>query len=486
MKRLLYVIPIVVLLWSCLDDSGNYDYITPNTVEAKAFDIDTTYDLFSGDLLTIDPELSTSISDEDILYTWSVNGKVLSTEKVFNEEVYLIPGDYKFKFEVLDKVLDIRYAFAANVRVSTSLGKGWYLLCNNEGQPNLNFISYVRDTSLKLNIYENMNDELLPQGVFKMNSTIFEDWDDITSRLTFISKEGLSDMVDIDSFTGEKVKEHKDDFLSLDQHVGSYKPTAYKMNGYNACLVSNGLLYVKTESSLDGKDYLAPVLGDYQASYYLTYPNEYVTVFYDDKNKRYLRLEMSWGGDIQLRDVVFEDTSLFDPSNTGKECVFFEGYESDWDEANVLAILKDGNKYCLQVLKFKSDYDDNWNRVLVASPLFQIEFPAGVVTENSCFALNTSNENLYIATGNTIHMVSIPSQSYKTNVGTVNEEITAMASFSREVKDKMIQGLGLALSNGTNSTFVEVSAEIESFGQELSRRFSISNGEIIDLYKPKD
>jgi len=490
MKKIILYILLAVSIVSCYEDEGNYDYTEPDLVEVSGVTTDTTYQLFVGDVLVIEPEVTTTLADDDIEYRWMVEDDTLSTERNFNMKLFLPPGSYDLKYQILDRSADLRYEYETNVEVATIFTEGWHLLCNDKGQTHFNFLSHVVDTTMKLNVFEELNGVPLLGAPYRMRYAENYGPNGREERITFISKEGAADLLDINPITCEKVKEHRDEFMGFDQHIGEYKPTAYAFARGNGLIASNGKIYLKTgANTLDGSNYLAPLAGDYMASNHLSYAASAMPVFYDDKNQRYLSITINNGAG-KIKELLFEDTSKFDISNTGKECVYLETYEVTGSRSKrfvVTTILKGENAYYLQAFNLLKEYDENWRIMITPKPMFQIEFPIGTVDETSCFAINSDYASFYIGTGKNIHMVNLESGGLMQNVKSFDKAITAITPFgkriTRESESEYIPCLALGLNEGETSEFVEVSAELAYFGEELTSRQFCNNGVIVSMIK---
>lgn len=70
MEKIYFILFVIVLLFSCYEDKGNYDY---KELEGITVTLpETSYSLFFGDKLQITPIIESSIPDEDLAFDWGI------------------------------------------------------------------------------------------------------------------------------------------------------------------------------------------------------------------------------------------------------------------------------------------------------------------------------------------------------------------------------------------------------------------------------
>lgn len=169
MKQFIYIWLGVILLsvFSCYDDEGNYDYHDIN--EITFGDIKTTYNvLLNIDTLKIDALVQmTSGNEADssrFQYAWVVSPQnntkrkdTISSERVLNYFVALIPGTYELYFKVWDRVTDVRWKKKFDLIVGTPYSRGIMLTGEDEnGYVDLQMISMGGvDTVLVRGVFQN-------------------------------------------------------------------------------------------------------------------------------------------------------------------------------------------------------------------------------------------------------------------------------------------------------------------------------------------
>ncbi|MFR5660568.1 MAG: PKD-like family lipoprotein, partial [Butyricimonas faecihominis] len=70
MKKIYFILFVIVLFSGCYEDKGNYDY---KELEGITVTLpETSYSLFFGDKLQITPIIESSIPDEDLAFDWGI------------------------------------------------------------------------------------------------------------------------------------------------------------------------------------------------------------------------------------------------------------------------------------------------------------------------------------------------------------------------------------------------------------------------------
>ena len=149
-----------VLLASCHEDKGNYDYIELDDLQFTG--INPNYRINMGEPLTIRPELVNATgSESDYEYVWlragsNTGGIIWDTihrSKYIENEVLNIlrPSDvaYPIVYQVKDKRFgdkDITYTSDYfYIKVDKDVSAGFLILTNNDGKTDLKFLNYINN-----------------------------------------------------------------------------------------------------------------------------------------------------------------------------------------------------------------------------------------------------------------------------------------------------------------------------------------------------
>ena len=146
MKQYIYIL-IILLLASCYDDKGNYDYTDVNTVESG---LEEVYYRFTDEtIVTIDPKLSQSLEQnkENLKFLWlhsttgtnfyvgsSVQSKVdtvCETEELrftIDLEDPDLKYEHYFRLTVYDTSTGVEYQYNTKLKLGKPYDGAWMIL----------------------------------------------------------------------------------------------------------------------------------------------------------------------------------------------------------------------------------------------------------------------------------------------------------------------------------------------------------------------
>lgn len=159
MKEIIYVSLVLLLLGSCAEDKGNYDYKKVNVISIEG--IEPSYTVDSYDTLTIEPSLTFALLEErDVSYEWMINNKVVATSLNLHVPVEEKLGTYQGQLCVTDNQTNLKYYSSFGVQVKTSFTQAFFVLSEKENGEAT--ISYQRQdkkgSPFVHHIYENANE----------------------------------------------------------------------------------------------------------------------------------------------------------------------------------------------------------------------------------------------------------------------------------------------------------------------------------------
>ena len=169
MKQIIYTCLFIITLglMSCYDDQGNYDYHDINEITFGI--IDSVFNvLMDTDTLKIEPIIN--MTDADITdtvrfkYAWvivaDVNNKdTISTQRVLNYLVKLLPGTYDLWLKIKDLETEVVWKKEFSVTVGTPYSKGILLVGEDEsGVVDISMISMAGSDTI---VYKNLLKGLL-------------------------------------------------------------------------------------------------------------------------------------------------------------------------------------------------------------------------------------------------------------------------------------------------------------------------------------
>ena len=176
-----YILPILLFCGgcfsSCVDDEGNYDYTHLDDYSISG--LESAYSVLAYiDSIKIEPVVENTIEgkpvDENNLeYEWHIcysveidannsishNHVPISTEKNLDWLVDVAPGSYRLYFVVRDKATQLESHTYTDILVKESLGRGFMVLGDVDGSPELGLDMLVmapnRDTVYVENVFDN-------------------------------------------------------------------------------------------------------------------------------------------------------------------------------------------------------------------------------------------------------------------------------------------------------------------------------------------
>ncbi|MCB6974848.1 MULTISPECIES: PKD-like family lipoprotein [Butyricimonas] len=128
---------VMVFIAGCIDDKGNYDYISSGEVfPVKISGLDSSFNCLVGDLLQLTPVVTGIEGERNLKYTWFLyrRGIAYSVEDTLchtKDLKWLVNCDvnnYSLLFEVRDTVRDLFSKKTLDLTVNTAYSTGWFVL----------------------------------------------------------------------------------------------------------------------------------------------------------------------------------------------------------------------------------------------------------------------------------------------------------------------------------------------------------------------
>lgn len=164
---------VCVLLSSCYEDKGDYDYHPIN--EVMLFDINEKYEIERWDTLIVSAKLKSSLSESNnYLYSWYLNNKKIGDAPDLEYVVSDKAGVYQARFEVTDPLQDsVRFFYDFEVNVYSKYNKGLLLLSEVDGLPKLSFMSTAdgEDNEIVQDVFELENGKSLAGKALAVEQT---------------------------------------------------------------------------------------------------------------------------------------------------------------------------------------------------------------------------------------------------------------------------------------------------------------------------
>lgn len=423
-KNSILVFVSALLIVSCYEDKGNYNYKESNKITIKKLESVYYLDVtdVSDDGLELVPELEFELKELDNLtYRWSVEGEVMSNDLKFKISKKEIKKDSDCRFEVIDQQGN-HFIKDFDVKLKSSFESGWLLLTEKEANNSITFIKPEIDkdeeeAAIKykpyVDIYSTITGEILGNSALKM----IEHWNGACDYgqcgNVVIIKQDIEKSIEINGSSLKKECKTKDYFLSGHAPEG-YNPIDESYLGESSIILNeDGKLYSRkctsTELFQSGKFMDDPVYFEKGLNITLIIPSLYKTVYccllFDKKYQRLLYVDK----DGKIGKLNFEGykegVSHLDDL---KKDVVYGGFHSiaDWGQTlNYTLVLNTNGVYTIEDFKMKFETVYMFiNGSFQPVTKLNIEEPredefnhSGLVDENSKFCRPRNRQYLYFS-----------------------------------------------------------------------------------------
>lgn len=536
MKNIVYIVGILLLLASCYDDKGNYDYTEMNEV---AVELPESFGLrLSDTTLVIRPVISQSLRKryDHLKFVWRhstvnfsslMNGDTLSMADTV--ALHIDPEDENLKYShflrllVYDEENDITYPYQTKVQISKPYEGAWMVLHKQAGETRLGAVEYIGDgVQVSPDVYypttgKKLHGEplllschnfvtahyLYNGGSYSASNTFLLVTDDPKEAGVYCQWKKFEKL---DSLSRMVAPNYRDviDYKHISLLEGN--------QGYTICL-SNGVLY-QGNSGL--KLYKAPISADVTGEVFLSgaIACSATGVFYDKIGRRFLwyygrgnESGASTKPDV-FNEAVENKTAIgYLPSRSsnvqygvvnlnklpdGQEVLYLgDGYRygTMYNMVKCYAFAKGANNksyvYEFQSRGLSTTSDKAF------SGYYEINTPAGV-DENTCFASNISyNGVMFYAAGKTVYRLDYTQQGgiatviYQHDEGTATKMKFAKYEDSNVVYPENIynvyQQLGVVFEKGDGTSDLVV-LDLATSGKPVEvQKYSGQFGKIKDI-----
>jgi hypothetical protein len=356
MKQLFIITAIALLLYSCMEEQGNYDYNDINEIAISG--IESYYVLKQFEVPGIEPVIQQTINTDEsnLKYIWYTSqGDTLCQKKNFTDTLYLLPGKYSLFYVITDKNTGVFTKAKFTAEVFGGTGPGVLVLSNLNGEASLAFFN---ETEVITNI-----EEAIPGGIGKNPVKVMYNYPGffqnnnkypIPPLVTVMCDDGRGGLV-LSPFTFKPEFEYSKFFHFAPDVVepqgfgySNYghktplaSPSAYYGNFYYEYICNNGLIHeryahqgssVKTDSLEAPMKFNASFSGPNDNSGYEASPHLMVNIAtffaYDRKNRRFVQRSSVWPYTsvmpvLKKVDAISYDP--FDPHNMGENMEMLHG-----------------------------------------------------------------------------------------------------------------------------------------------------------------
>lgn len=327
-KYLRYIlVGCLVVLASCYDDLGNYDY--KDVEDPKVLGLqDSTFVAYIGDSLIVEPVITHSLQGtEDLSYEWKISNHIDMRSEYFKGPglrmfFNLKPAVYSAMLTITNHVNDMKYFYTFKVEGRTEFTRGLTVLSNDGGMSKL---SFVRDGRAILpDLYEALHGEPLPNNPRQL---LIVDHNWLKAYHVLTGEEGKPGVI-VDATTMLRVKNMEDNFFQKPAHL-SAQSIQLVPSGVSTGIISgrlySGFWQTCPCSPIFGV-YGAPAAGDYTLSpYFNYYPSHYLG--YDIAKKRFVQFDLNLNYNPNYS--INATGPGFDPKNVGVDLIYMADIAQD-------------------------------------------------------------------------------------------------------------------------------------------------------------
>lgn len=444
---------MLVLLYSCAADEGNYDYNAINEIHATG--IEESYTVYTGDNFKITPNLNPTIDDgkdpDRYSYEWVAlnpskllleSRTLIGTTKNFDGTIKLAPGSYNVYYFVKDKVTGVTWQQEPfQLNVVSAIYEGWLVIGNVQDKARLDMISILPGISQPKII----TDVLDASGSALKLSGKAVDVSCFASAIStgavygvyVTTTENGTTRIDPDSFGWTQTQN-----LAYETLGGAF-PTNFGIDfmetpgsGSENFIYSKGDIYYyyRTFNIKYGLPqniletatktfYAAPFIASNQGS--IGAP-----VFFNNDTRSFVRFSYSKGNCSAMPPVTASSTVL-DWNNTDSDLIYmttsgFNGFEN-------FAVLKNRSTGKYNLLRFSQGLIQSYYKEILNAPEFD---------KATKFAVSPDSGYLFYAVGGKVYEYDNGTQSAKLMIDKGAEEITYIAfnKLAKNADKKLIVG----------------------------------------------
>ena len=425
MRKITYLLlAFFASLQACIEDEGNYVY--EDLVRLSVDSLQKSYQIRSMiDHLTIKPNI-TSSGDYNccwMLYSLSdlanINVDTISQEKELNYLVTEPSGAYRLTLCVTDNQTGDALYTSAEVNIATVYNDGWYVLkeINEATDMDMFTLEDEKMENLFLNLFDSHMDGI-PMDFSYTPAYTYVDKESIkhyNERILWVCSDQNVYMLKLADMA--LIYEHDELFYGDIPNDIPYHVSFGASRSYYLYMSSAGIFFLHSASPSSGRFGLPASLENGYALNPLSYNMNNSTVFYDDKNCRFIAMNNG-----NLRAFSDEDSEenipAFVPNNLNCDVLMLDR------TMNLgFAILKERTTGELLVLELTPSSHDSYSPTF-SNPInanHSVRLPAShAMSSATHFALNHNMAYIYYTDGSRICLYDLYTHSIKENLITLN------------------------------------------------------------------
>ena len=246
----------LLIITSCYEDKGNYDYREMNDIEISVETESSSYAL--GDKVTSKPKLVFTLGKEssDLSYEWTFDGHVIADTRDLEWVADTIASTKELRLAVMDNNTGVTYFGSTYISVSSAYASnGWVVLSEKEGISTLAFLREQTEEGIlkpvvTRDIYQMINGVPMGTQPVSMYPHWTERWDgeDKTSWL-WVAQKGGQGAVDISGSSYKQEGILSQMFLSKSYPEGFVPVGVIDMQFLTMAIGEDGTIYTRVKDS---------------------------------------------------------------------------------------------------------------------------------------------------------------------------------------------------------------------------------------------
>lgn len=368
----------LLILTSCYEDKGNYDYKEMNDIEISVSTESSSFAL--GDKVISTPELVFTLgnANSDLFYEWTFDGHVIADTKDLEWVADTVASTKELRLAVFDNNTGVNYFGSTYISVTSPYASnGWVVLSEKEGNSTLTFMREqteggVLKPVVTRDIYQMINGVPMGTQPVSIYSHWTEPWDgeDKNSWL-WVAQKGGQGAIDISGSSYKREGLLSQMFLSKSYPEGFVPEAVIDMQFLTMAVGEDGTIYTRIKDSnllFNSSNFLdRPLTSDKEGKVkvdgsmiaYAPFDEHGGMLLYDKNSSQYLHIAdyKSWQGYVYSGKVLplNVDESEYAPAdarlNNMKDYKvhFVSAYRGTWGEVPYMSIIEDkSGKFYIQ------------------------------------------------------------------------------------------------------------------------------------------
>lgn len=452
----------ILLLSSCIEDDGNYEYTAP---EEPVVVLDKVYNATVGDKLLIEPQITFS-NKESLSLEWTIIDGDNMTEHVYDGDkldIYfgLKAKLYAARLTIHNKSNGMKYFYPFSIQGYTDFTEGIFILNSINDQAQLAFVK--PDGTIQDNLYEIINGEPLPG---KPSQIVALQHQSIVGKphigYWLIGADAENPGVELDVDNLGRIRYFRENFFTEPEGSLNVGPFIGRDDA-TMCGIINSKFYVGAFSTY----YLAPIYGFFGSPIPGNYTLAPVLAVGADGTFfwSYDSVRKSLVAFIPPAGMFFDATAMpgpppaFDPTNIGLDAIQLAASNSAF-----FFFGKDPSSNEIYELKFSTGGQ------MVISQYKRLFAHSEILKNDSKWALLRGQEVFYISSGNELYRYNPINQSIETVAASFTGTISLL---------KIINSNTLLVGEEGKLHFLNISV---GHNGEIERSINGFAGEPVDVY----